>query len=235
MLHAITVLGLYGLLSLCLWAVARASGRPLPWWVIVTAVVLPILLVWPCVFSGRTPLPVDHALTLPPWSHTAGVTRYNENFNDAVTQIAPWQLAVRKAWAERGLPFWNRWNGCGMPLAATGQSEAFSPLTFLMFPLPLAHGFTLLVLAKLLLAFCGMWLWLAEMGVSKMAAAVGATLFGFSLGLTAWLLYPLASVLCPGRGRSCVRGHSRSPEADPRGAIPFLPACSSGGASAIPR
>ena len=66
MLHAITVLGLYGLLSLCLWAVARASGRPLPWWVIVTAVVLPILLVWPCVFSGRTPLPVDHALTLPP-------------------------------------------------------------------------------------------------------------------------------------------------------------------------
>src|SRR4029077_6704592 len=33
-------------------------------------------------------------------------------------------------------------------------------------------------------------------GVSKMAAAFGAILFGFSLGLTGWLLYPLASVLC---------------------------------------
>ena len=195
-LHAFTVLGLYGLLSLCIYAVARASGRRLPWWVISTAVLLPILLVWPCVFSGLTPLPVDHALSLPPWSNTASVARYNESFNDAITQIAPWQKAVRQAWKEGGLPFWNRWNGCGMPLAATGQSEAFSPFTFLMFPLPLAHGFTLLVLAKLLLAFCGMWLWLAEMGVSRMAAVVGATLFGFSLSMTGWLLFPLTSVLC---------------------------------------
>ena len=94
MLHVLTVLGLYGLLSLCIYAVVRSAGRPLPWWVIVIAVVLPILLVWPCVFSGRTPLPVDYALTLPPWSHTAGAARYDENFNDAVIQIAPWQLAI---------------------------------------------------------------------------------------------------------------------------------------------
>ncbi len=194
--RALVVLGLYGLLSLCVFAVARASGRSLPWWVISTAVLLPILLVWPCVFSGLTPLPVDHALSLPPWSNTASVARYNDNFNDAITQIAPWQKAVRQAWKEGGLPFWNRWNGCGMPLAATGQSEAFSPFTFLMFPLPLAHGFTLLILAKLLLAFCGMWLWLAEMRVSRMGAVVGATLFGFSLSMTGWLLFPLTSVLC---------------------------------------
>lgn len=196
MQYTLTILGLYAVLVLGVAVVAWVFGRRLPLWVVLAGVVLPMLLVWPCIFSGLTPLPVDHALSLPPWSSTKSVVRYNENFNDAITQIAPWQKAVRQAWKEGSLPFWNRWNGCGMPLAAAGLPEAFSPFTFLMFPLPLAHGFTLLVLAKLLFAFYGMWLWLAEMRVSAMGAAVGAILFAFSLSMTGWLLFPQAGALC---------------------------------------
>ena len=163
--------------------------------------------------------PCTHSSSL---SHTAGVTRYNENFNDAVTQISALAAGCAEGVGGARSAFLNRWNGCGCRSPRRGQPEAFSPLTFLMFPLPWPTGLRALVLAKPLLAFCGMWLWLAEMGVLEDGGGRQRPLFVFSLGLTAWLLYPLASVLCPGRGRSCVRGHSRSLGGGPAGRFPLL-------------
>jgi membrane protein YfhO len=193
--QALEILGLYSLVALGVLVVSRALRRRLPWLPFGAAFLLPILFVWRCLIFGLTPLPVDHALATPPWSSIATPSRYNEDFNDVVTLFAPWQRAVRQAWKEGSLPLRNRWNGCGTPLAA-GLSEAFSPFTFLMFPLPLAAGFTLLTLTKLFLAFCGMWLWLAEMRVSATAATFGAISYAFSLEMTGWLLFPHTSTLC---------------------------------------
>jgi hypothetical protein len=194
--RSLAILGLYALAALGVLIVSRASGRRLPPLSLGLGFVLPIIFVWPCLSAGRTPLPVDHAMALPPWAGPATPPRYNENLNDAVMQTAPWQKAVRLAWKEGSLPLWNRWNGCGMPLAANGLSEAFSPLTILTLPLPLADSFTFRFLAKLFLAFCGMWLWLAEMRLSATAAAVGAVSFAFSLSMTGWLLLPHTASLC---------------------------------------
>ncbi len=157
---------------------------------------LPIVFLFPCFFASQTPLPVDHAMLLPPWSTLSSVTRHNANLNDAATQMAPWAKAVRMAWKEGSLPLRDRWNGCGTALAANGQSAAFSPFTFLMMPLPLARAFSLAVAVKLFLALCGTWLWLVELKVSRGGALFGAMSFAFSFTMTPWLLFPHTAVIC---------------------------------------
>ncbi len=120
----------------------------------------------------------------------------NPNLNDIALQIAPWAKAVRMAWKEGSLPLRDRWNGCGMPLAANGLSAAFSPFTFLMFALPLGRAFTLAAALKLFLALTGTWLWLRELKVSANSALVGAAAFSFSLAMMPpWLFYPQTTLI----------------------------------------
>ncbi len=121
---------------------------------------------------------------------------HNPSLNDVAAQFAPWAKAVRMALKEGSLPFWDRWNGCGMPLAANGQSQAFSPFTLLMLTLPLARAFVLLGASKLFLALSGMWLWLRELGASSSAARLGAILFAFSFAVTPWLYHPASAEIC---------------------------------------
>ncbi len=75
---------------------------------------------------------------MPPWDTHPEVRRYNPYLNDVATQFLPWAKAMRSAWAEASAPWRDRWNGCGTPLAADGQSAAFSPLPLLALPLPSA-------------------------------------------------------------------------------------------------
>lgn len=128
---------------------------------------LPIVFAFPAFFTDRTILPVDHGMLILPWSTIHPAERHNPNLNDVATHMAPWAKAVRMAWKEGSLPWRQRWNGSGMALAANGQSAAFSPLTLLMFALPLARAFTLAAAVKLFLALLGTWLWLSELRVSR--------------------------------------------------------------------
>lgn len=80
---------------------------------------------------------------MPPWNTHPEVRRYNPYLSDVATQFLPWAKAMRSAWAEGSAPWRDRWNGCGTPLAANGQSAAFSPLTLLALPLPLPSAFLL--------------------------------------------------------------------------------------------
>ncbi len=165
-------------------------GYPLAFWL------LPVVFAFPGFFASRTILPVDHAMLIAPWSTLKPVERHNANLNDIATHMAPWAKAVRMAWKEGSVPWRQRWNGCGMALAANGQSAAFSPLTFLMFAMPLARAFTLAAAVKLFLALFGTWLWLWELGVSRAGSLFGAVCFGLSCSMTPWLLFPHTSVIC---------------------------------------
>jgi Bacterial membrane protein YfhO len=163
-------------------------------------VLLPLLFCAPGFFANRTLFPTDHVRQIPPWTAVepggTAPRRHNPNLNDAVTQIAPWTAAVRLAWREGSLPWNDRWNGCGTPLAANGQSGAFSPFTLLLFPLALADAFTVGAAVRLLLALSGTFLWMREMKVSTPAALFAAVSFAFSMTMTPWLLFPLSAVLC---------------------------------------
>ena len=176
--------------------VVRWLERPVPRRWAVVLLFLPVAFCLPGFLGRRTLLPIEHVRIFPPWSAVSDVRSRNANLNDAATQIAPWAKAVRMAWKEGSLPWRDRWNGCGMALAANGQSAAFSPFTFLMFPIPLPEAFTLSVAAKLFLALLGVLLWLREMEIRLPAAFFGATAFAFSLTMTPWLLFSLSAVFC---------------------------------------
>jgi hypothetical protein len=118
---------------------------------------LPVVFLLPAFVAGRTPLPVDHIRSLPPWSALGPVVVHNPNLNDVALQFAPWQRAVRNSWREGEIPHRDRWNGCGTPLAANGSSSAFSPIVLLGLFLPLAQSFTLQGALKLFLAMAGTW------------------------------------------------------------------------------
>ncbi len=188
LLHAALAAGVTG--------AAAWLSRPIPWRLLAAFLLLPVLFLLPAFAGDRTVFPVDHAMNLPPWSALPHTRPANPNLNDVATEMAPWAKAVRMAWKEGSLPWRNRWNACGSPLAANGQSAAFSPLTFLMFALPLAHAFNFAAAVKLFLALSGTWLWLSELGLSKSAALFGSILFGFSFAIVPWLLFPHSAVIC---------------------------------------
>ncbi len=180
---------------------ARFVRRPIPLRVFVLFAILPVAFLFRGFVSDTTPIPVEDVRLLTPWTSlpppfgTPEPTR-NPNLNDIALQIAPWTKAVRLAWKSGELPWLDRWNGCGTPLAANAQSAAFSPLTIVGLALPLARSFTLAAAVKLLLALSGMWLWLLELRVSRSAALVGSVGFGFSLLMTVWLPWPITAVVC---------------------------------------
>jgi hypothetical protein len=187
---------LYGLGVGAVAGVAAWVRRPIPRVPLLVCSLLPIVFLLSGFTGDTTPIPVDHVRTLTPWRAPGPVTVRNPNLIDVALQIAPWRAAVREAWAAGEWPHRNRWNACGGPLAANGQSAAYSPFTLLSLALPLGRAFTLQGALKLLLALSGTWLWLSEMRVSRGAALLGAIAFAFSLSITPWLFFPIASVVC---------------------------------------
>jgi hypothetical protein len=187
---------LYLLVGAMAVAAVRWLRRSVPLGYALAFWLLPVAFAYPGFFADQTILPVDHVALISPWSTLAPAKVHNPNLNDVATHLAPWAKAVRMAWKEGSPPWRQRWNGSGMALAANGQSAAFSPLTFLMFALPLARAFTLAAAVKLFLALFGMWLWLSELGVSRTGAFFGAVCFGLSCSMTPWILFPHTSVIC---------------------------------------
>jgi hypothetical protein len=171
---------------------ARWLRRPIPRGALLALALPPVLFLWPGFVMGRTPIPADHAFVSVASPSAPPTTIWSD---DVARQFVPWARAVRVAWRQGEWPHRNRWNGCGMPLDANGQSAAYSPLTILGLLLPLPAAFTLWAAARLFLALCGSWLWLRELGVRAVSGYFGAVAFAFSLAMTAWLLFPQAAVL----------------------------------------
>ena len=81
---------------------ARWLDRPIPA-AALAGFLLVAVLPYPRAFVSRmTPLPLDHAISLPPWNVGATVTPYNPYLNDIATQVLPWTEAVRLAWKDGG-------------------------------------------------------------------------------------------------------------------------------------
>lgn len=187
---------LYSLGVAAVAAVAAWVRRPLGIAPLFICALLPVVYLLPGFVTDTTPVPVDHIRSLTPWRGLPPVTVRNPNLIDVALQIAPWQEAVRAAWAAGEWPHRDRWNGCGGPLAGNGQSAAFSPFTLVSLALPLGRAFTLQGALKLLLALSGTWLWLTELRVSRDSALLGSVAFAFSFSMTPWLYFPITSVVC---------------------------------------
>jgi len=191
------VLLLLGCAAAAVALAARWLERPIPAAALAGFLLVAVLPCPRAFVSRMTPLPLDHAASIPPWNLGVPVAAYNPYLNDIATQVLPWTEAVRLAWKEGTLPLRDRWNGCGTPLAANSVSAAFWPLTFLSLIFPLARAFTLIGALKLFLAACGMWLWLRELGVFGRAAGFAAVAFALSFTFVPpWIFYPQSGVFC---------------------------------------
>src|SRR5437870_6853362 len=98
MLVALALLTLYSLLGVAAVGIARWLTGTTPLRYPLMLWLLPIVFASPGFFGGRTMLPVDHAMRLPPWNTLRSVKPYNPNLNDVATQMAPFAKAVRMAW-----------------------------------------------------------------------------------------------------------------------------------------
>ena len=161
-----------------------------------TFVLLPLVFVMPFIGCDKTPLPTDQIQSCcSPWLVPHAPLPYNSTLSDVISQFAPWTKAVRMALKEGSFPWMDRWNGCGTPLAANGQSAAFSPFSVLMLGLPIGRAFALLGATKLFIALMGTYLWLTELHIANEAARFGAVVFALSFTITPWLYHPASSGL----------------------------------------
>jgi len=89
------------------------------------------------------------------------------------------------SWLSGEVPWWNPYNGVGMPLAAEYQPSAFFPLIFLVL---LPHGTIALQAALEMLAGLGTYALLRQLGLTRAACIAGGVLYALN-GTFAWLAH----------------------------------------------
>lgn len=110
--------------------------------------------------------------------------------SDPVWQFVPWIEFARKELLAARLPLWNPHQDGGVPLLGNGQSALGSPLLLPALLLGVANGWNLSLLARILVAIVGAYLWLRDRGRSSIAASLGALAFAVSGPFVAWLEHP---------------------------------------------
>lgn len=139
---------------------------------------------------GRLYGPADLYYTAPPWNALGQEHGIAAPANPILSDLAfanlPWRAAVRESVVNGRFPFWNRFVLCGTPLLATAQAGIFHPSTWAGILLPLPLSWTFSCTFTLFLALLCAFVWLRDFGLSKWAAAVGATGWGFSTYIVFW-------------------------------------------------
>ena len=114
----------------------------------------------------------------------------NVDLADPAQQFVPWLQLARGELATGRLPLWNPWQDGGVPLLGNAQSALASPLVWPALLLGVERGWNLSLLLRLLVAVAGTYLWLRDLGRSRLAAALGAVSFGMSGAFVVWLEHP---------------------------------------------
>ena len=162
----------------------------------VVAILVTFVVLWRNVLTGQSVLVGgDIFKTLPPWFTGGTVTAArNALLADPISQFVPWLTLVRSAYAHGTLPLWNPTAFSGAPLLADDQSAPFSVFTVLALPFTPAVGYSLAMLAKLVVAAAGVFLWLRQLGTRRLAAIVGGVVFATSSFMVVWLGHPQTAV-----------------------------------------
>jgi hypothetical protein len=101
----------------------------------------------------------------------------------------PANLFVRESLRNGELPLWDRMQGGGYSIVAQGNLGVMFPLRWLTAPLPPHQAQSAFLLLTLYFCFAGALLWLMEIGLSGVAAALGAGLYAFSGLMLCQLLF----------------------------------------------
>jgi len=129
-----------------------------------------------------------------PWApelgRPSGLSPSASALSDPVWQFVPWvEMAKRELGAGR-LPLWNPHQEAGQPLLANAQSALGSPLLWPALALPLFPGWNLSLLLRLLASAVGGYLLARDLGRSRAASLLAASVCGLSGPFVAWLEHP---------------------------------------------
>ncbi|MFZ5788213.1 MAG: hypothetical protein ACOY3Y_17380 [Acidobacteriota bacterium] len=151
---------------------------------------------WFALDMHKGPLLSEHVKAMVwPWAPFAAPGRpLVQDLTDPVWQFVPWLEFARRELHAGRLPLWNPHQDGGVPLLGNGQSALASPLVAPVLLFGVELGWNLSLLARLLLAAVGGFLWLRCGGASRAGAATGAAMFAFSGPFVGWLAHPHAMV-----------------------------------------
>ncbi len=135
---------------------------------------------------------------------------------DQIEQFVPWSYLAWHQVHQGQLPLWNPYNVLGTPLAFNWQSAVFSLPNMLSYLFPVHLTYTVIVMAKLLIAGTGVYVLCRVMGLRPLAAAFGGTVFELSgpiviyagwsiVGVMAWSGWIFAATILLIRGKQPVR------------------------------
>lgn len=140
----------------------------------------------PALAHGRSLGPYD-ILSQFGLTNNPHVTVHNIVNSDELQEFIPWQALAWLQVHAGHLPLWNPHSLLGLPLAFDFQSAPFGPTVAIgyLFPLSLAHSAT--VVARLIVAGSGAYVFARVLRLDIVPALVCATIFELSGGFTIWL------------------------------------------------
>lgn len=169
-------------------------------WAAVTLWLVPLAVLWPCVFLGKHIGSWDSIMHMAPWNSTGPVNPWDVLQADGVLQFYPWRDLVFRSWAAGQLPLWNGQQLCGTPLLANSQSGGFYPLhivsgVLLYGAAHLSTGTIITLLAWFHLAWAALGARRLALlnGANEVGGFIAAVAYGMSAFMVAWT--PLASVV----------------------------------------
>ncbi|MEK7517233.1 MAG: YfhO family protein, partial [Patescibacteria group bacterium] len=131
-----------------------------------------------------------------PWSHHEkfwGPVK-NNAMPDVHTQIYPWKKFTIDTFKNGQVPLWNPYSFSGNPHLANFQSAVLSPFNLLFFTLPFVDAWSILILLQPLLAGIFMYLFVREIGVSRVGALISSISFMFCGFIVVWMAYGTLSL-----------------------------------------
>ena len=156
-----------------------------------------IFVIWfifasPYFLQGKAPYSSTYQVNFfAPWSHYEkfwGPVK-NNAMPDVHTQIYPWKKFTIDTFKNGQMPLWNPYSFSGNPHLANFQSAVLSPFNLLFFLLPFVHAWSILILLQPLLAVAFTYLFVREIGVSRVGSVISSIAFMFCGFIVVWMAY----------------------------------------------
>lgn len=141
------------------------------------------------------PSPSGMLQRLAPWQEASSQASGSPQLNDVTFQIEPWLLFIRRELRAGAWPLWNPHQFAGSPFWANGQAAPLFPLHLAFAAMPIGLGFSVLPMARLLVAGAGVWVLARALGRSGLASFLAGASFALSGMLVNYLLFPMGNAL----------------------------------------
>jgi len=143
---------------------------------------------------GYIMFPVDISNYLPSLSLDHWSKTHNSLMADPFFQFEPWRIYAKSRLLQGEIPFWNPYNGGGVPFLANPQTAVFYPLNILYYLLPISFSLNLIPLSKAVLMVFFSYLYIRTIVSSKLIQFFGSFLAFFAGFPVMWLLWPHTNV-----------------------------------------